>query len=388
MPLEGPENHTLPAPADQVREPPDGRFCRPGATLIEVTFVLPPEILVRVHRGGRVESEHRGDVAIVESGGSLLASCGDPDRGVFVRSAAKPFQALPFLAAGGARRFRLGDDEIALMCASHGGEPRHVRLAGRMLRKGGFSEEDLVCGAHLPLHEPSARALLRSGAAVSPLHNNCSGQHAALLLSCRLFGYTARGYEAPDHPLQQRIRESFAAYAGVPADSLEIAVDGCGIPVFYLPLSSLARVYARLMARRQSGESAEDLRARALVVRAMWESPAMVAGQGRFTTELLQAGKRRWVGKEGAEGVYAIGLRPRRPGGRPVGIAFKIEDGSSRGRDAVSFALLDRLGYLDDVARRRLAAHETIPISNAAGRVVGRIEATVPSLRMRDNPRA
>ncbi|MFN2385142.1 MAG: asparaginase [Thermoanaerobaculia bacterium] len=350
--------------------------------------MLPPETLVRVHRGGRVESEHRGDVAVADSGGALLASCGDPDRGVFVRSAAKPFQALPFLAAGGARKFRLGDDEIALMCASHGGEPRHVRLAGRMLRKGGFSENDLVCGAHLPLHEPSARALVRSGDPVSPLHNNCSGQHAALLLSCRLFGYPKRGYETPDHPLQQRIRQTFAAYAGVSQDSLEVAVDGCGIPVFYAPLSSLARAYARLMARRQPGESVEDLRARALVVRAMWESPAMVAGQGRFTTELLEVGKRRWVGKEGAEGVYAIGLRPRRPGARPVGIAFKIEDGSSRGRDAVSLALLDQLGHLDDIARRRLAAHEFIPVCNATGRVVGRIEAALPPLRMRDNPRA
>jgi L-asparaginase II len=350
--------------------------------------VLPPEILVRVRRGDRIESEHRGDVAVVDSAGALVASCGDPDRGIFVRSAAKPFQALPFLAAGGARRFGLGDDEIALMCASHGGEPRHVRLARRMLRKGRFSEEDLVCGAHLPLHEPSARALVRRGAAVSPLHNNCSGQHAALLLSCRLFGYPPRGYEAPDHPLQQRLRETFAAYAGLPPAALEIAVDGCGIPVFYAPLSSLARAYARLMARREPGESVEELRARALVVRAMWESPAMVAGKGRFTTELLEAGKRRWVGKEGAEGVYAIGLRPQRPGARPVGIAFKIEDGSSRGRDAVSLALLGHLGRLDDVARRRLAAHESIPVYNAAGGVVGKIEAAVPPLRMRDNPRA
>jgi L-asparaginase II len=350
--------------------------------------VLLPETLVRVHRGGRVESEHRGDVAVADSGGALLASCGDPDRGVFVRSAAKPFQALPFLAAGGARKFGLGDDEIALMCASHGGEPRHVRLAKRMLRKGRFSEADLVCGAHLPLHEPSARALLRGGGAVSALHNNCSGQHAALLLSCRLFGWPARGYEAPDHPLQRRIRETFAAYAGLPPDAMETAVDGCGIPVFYVPLSALARAYARLMARRQSGESAGDLRARALVVRAMWESPAMVAGQGRFTTELLEAGKRRWVGKEGAEGVYAMGLRPLPPGSRPVGIAFKIEDGSSRGRDAVSLALLQQLGRLDDIARKRLAAHESIPICNAAGRVVGRIEAAEAPLRMRDNPRA
>lgn len=347
-----------------------------------------PRTLVRVFRGRCVESVHHGDVAVVDDRGNVVASCGDPLRRVFVRSAAKPFQALPFLEAGGEKRFRLSTDEIALMCASHGGEPRHVRVARGMLRKGGFSEKDLACGAHLPLHEPSARALIRRGSAISALHNNCSGQHAMLLLACRLFGYPTSGYPDATHPLQRRLRDHVADYAGVQPSTMESAVDGCGIPVFMLSLSALARGYARLMGDRRSGESLPAFRARSRVLAAMWASPGMVAGRGRFTTELLEAGARRWIGKEGAEGVYAIGLATRRRADRPAGIAFKIEDGSSRGRDAVSLALLDQLGYLDAAARRRLTEHESIPLRNASGRLVGRIEAAVPIRRMQDNPRA
>lgn len=342
-----------------------------------------PRTIVRVFRGDKVESEHRGDVAVADARGRLLAACGDATRKIFVRSAAKPFQALPFLEAGGARRFALGHDEIALMCASHGGEPRHVRVARTLLTKSGFSEKALVCGSHLPLHEPSARALIRRGGRVTVFHNNCSGQHAAFLLACRLFGYSARGYEEPEHPLQRRIRGRMADYAGVPAASLEVAVDGCGIPVYFLRLSALARAYARLMGRRRPEETLSGYGARRRILQAMWRSPGMIAGRARFTTELLEAGRGRWIGKEGAEGVYAIGLEPRRRTEVPSGIAFKIEDGSSRGRDAVSIELLDQLGYLDSDARALLAGRESIPLRNAAGALVGRIAAEVALRRMR-----
>ncbi len=336
-------------------------------------------VVLRVLRGERVESVHRADLAVVDEEGHLLASCGDPERKIFIRSAAKPFQALPLLEAGGARTFRLGSEEIALMCASHGGEPDHVRVAGRLLARGGFSAADLVCGAHLPMHEPSAHALLRRGARPAPLHNNCSGKHAGLLLACRLFGFSSAGYEEPSHPLQKRILAKLADYSGVPASGIETAVDGCSLPVFLLPLSGLARAYARLTAvGRRRGELPAEFRARALIVRSMWESPAMVAGQGRFTTEFLEAGRGRWIGKEGAEGVYAVGLRPRNPREKAIGIAFKIEDGSSRGRDAVTLDVLARLGRLPASAQRRLAHHRRIALHNARGIEVGAIEAAVP----------
>jgi len=337
-------------------------------------------VLARVLRGGRVESLHRGDVAVVDEDGRLLASCGDPDRRVFVRSAAKPFQALPLLERGGAEVFRLAAPEIALMCASHGGEPRHVRAASRMLSRGGFSERNLACGPHLPLDERSARALLARGEKPTRLHNNCSGKHAGLLLACRLLGFRPSGYEKRDHPIQREIAARLSDFSAVPVSRIPTAVDGCSLPVFRLGLSALARAYAGLTARRRREESPQERDARFLLVRSMIGSPAMVAGRGRFTSDFLEAGRGRWIGKEGAEGVYAIALAPRRSGDKSLGIAFKIEDGSPRPRDAVALEILNRLGCLPASVRRRLVSYLSPVIRNARGSDVGRIEAAV-SLR-------
>src|SRR3954447_1004650 len=151
-------------------------------------------VLARVYRGPRVESEHRGSVAVLDSRGNRVAACGRAEGAVYTRSTAKPFQAIPLLLAGGEKAFRLGDAEIALMCASHGGEPRHVAVAEKLLRRGGFRVSDLECGAHLPMHGPSARELIRRSQAPTPLHDNCSGNHAGLLLACRILGHPAAGY--------------------------------------------------------------------------------------------------------------------------------------------------------------------------------------------------
>ncbi len=341
-----------------------------------------PPILARVLRGERIESVHRGLVAVVDEDGRLLASAGAANRPIYVRSAAKPFQAMPLIVAGGEQAFRLGSDEIALMCASHGGEPRHVRVARRLLRSGAFSVKDLACGAHLPMHEASARALLRRGQEPTALHNNCSGKHAGLLLACRLHGFPPQGYWEPSHPIQGEISRRLAAFCGLPVSEIGIAVDGCSLPVFFLPLSSLALGYARLVARRRPAESEEESAARERITRAMWESPAMVAGLDRFTTRLLEAGPGRWIGKEGAEGVYAIGIRPRAAGEKSVGIAFKMEDGSARARDAVALDILDRLGWLSDSTAPRLAPYRSPVIRNVRGLRVGRIEAGVPLERI------
>jgi L-asparaginase II len=337
----------------------------------------PPPILARVWRGKRVESVHRGSVAVVDEDGTLVAAAGVPRGGIYLRSAAKPFQAMPLLEAGGEKAFRLGSDEIALLCASHGGEPRHVRVARRLLDRGGFSAADLACGAHLPMHEPSARALLASGQRPTALHNNCSGKHAGLLLACRLYGFAPAGYWKPDHPLQRMIGGRVGDLCGVPVSRIGIAVDGCSLPVFHLPLSSLAFGYARLMARARPAD-VSDTAVRERIRRAMWESPAMVAGSGRFTTEFLEAGPGRWIGKEGAEGVYAVGLAAARKEEKALGIAFKLEDGSSRARDAVTLDILARLRRLPGTARRLLSRHLAPVVANVRGLAVGRVEAEVP----------
>ncbi len=339
---------------------------------------LTPPVVARVLRGGRLESEHRGVAAVVDDRGHLLAALGDPLHHVFIRSAGKPFQALPLLEGGGERAFRLKNDDIALMCASHGGEPRHVRVAARLLARGGFQPRDLACGAHWPMHEPSARVLARRGEPITALHNNCSGKHAGLLLACRLYGFPAKGYWEPSHPIQREVLRRISDLCGQPAAAIPIAVDGCNLPVFFLQLSALAQGYACLLARAVPGESRQAARARRRVVQAMTRSPDMVGGRGRFTTDFLRAGSGRWIGKEGAEGVYAVGVRGSAgTAGRPVGITLKIEDGSSRPRDAVTLALLERIGLLSERARAALSRYRFPAVRNVRGEIVGSIEAEV-----------
>jgi L-asparaginase II len=344
-----------------------------------------PPVLARVLRGARVESRHRGDAAVVDESGRLLAGAGDPSLPTFLRSAAKPFQAMPLLEAGGVEEFRLTPRDVALICASHGGEPRHVRAAGRLLARGGFSPRDLVCGPHLPMHEPSARALVARGERPTRLHNNCSGKHAGLLLACRLLGLSPKEYWRGDHPLQRAIRRRISDLTSFPESAMDEAVDGCGLVVYRIPLSAIALGYARLMSRAVPGESAAQARARARVVAAMWAAPDMVAGTGFFTTELLRAGSGRWIGKEGAEGVYAVGVRGSGADGVASGVALKIEDGSARARPAVTLAILREMRWMSDAAYRKLKAFAAPAVVNAAGATVGSIDAELPIIR-RDDP--
>ncbi len=338
----------------------------------------PSPVLARVYRGPHVESTHRGILAVVDDRGRLVQKCGDVAAPVYARSAAKPFQAMPLLLAGGEKRFGLDDAAIALMCASHGGEPKHVRLARELLKRGRFRLEDLQCGAHAPMHEASARELVRRGEEPTALHNNCSGKHAGLLLACRALELDAAGYADASHPLQRRIRALLARYADIPESRISVAVDGCNLPVFRLPLSALASAYARLVAGRLPGEDSAAAAVRARIVRAMVRCPDMVAGTGRFTTEFMGAGRGRWIGKEGAEGVYAVGLLPQGRAGRALGLVFKVDDGSARPREAITLAALERLGALPVEVRRSLASYAEPVVRNARGADVGRIEADVP----------
>jgi L-asparaginase II len=331
--------------------------------------------LLVVTRGGRVESVHRGSVAVVAGDGRLLAAAGDPLQAVFLRSAAKPFQLTPFLAAGGEKRFRLSLKEIALAAASHGGEPFHTRTALGMLEKGGFTVEDLRCGAHAPMRAETARELSFRREKPSPLHNNCSGKHAAMLLACRLFRYDPKTYWQRGHPLQKRILSVVSRMTGVPKERIGLGVDGCSVPALQVPLYNLALSYARLTGGKADSETAREYSARKRIVLAMTHAPEMVAGTGRFTTALMREFEGGLVGKEGAEGVYAIGVSPglaaMLPGGGPAGIALKIEDGAERGRDAVALEVMRQLGVASGARLSRLQRLARRPVRDVRGDVVG-----------------
>jgi L-asparaginase II len=220
------------------------------------------------------------------------------------------------------------------------------------------------------MDEEAARALIAAGHRPTALHNNCSGKHAGLLLACRAAGYDPSHYTEVRHPLQREVLDCVAHYCGVSSVNVETAVDGCSLPVFRLPLTNLAAAYARLLARG-AATPVERIR------RAMWERPEMVAGRRRFTTDLLAAGPGLWIGKEGAEGVYAIGVAARRTGEKAIGIAFKIEDGSSRARDAIALAILDALHRLPRGLARRMESWRHPVLYNVAGRPVGRLQPCV-----------
>jgi L-asparaginase II len=318
-------------------------------------------------------------VAAVTPEGRLVASLGDPDHpetATYLRSAAKPFQCLPLLLAGGEERYGLAPADLALICASHSGDPEHVARAADLLARGGFTVDDLLCGAHAPLGAASAERLRREGIEPTPLHNNCSGKHAGMLLACQLLGFPSRGYVERDHPLQLRILDHMAQVCRVPAESIGLGVDGCSVPAFHLPLAAAARAYAALAHPEAAGLPAgvaDMADALGRVARAMGSVPEMVAGEGRFTTRLMRATGGRVVAKEGAEGFYGLAVR----GPVALGIALKIADGGERCRDGVVLDVLRQLGSLAAAEFAELADLYEPPIRNARGVLVGQVRPEV-----------
>ena len=329
--------------------------------------------LARVYRGGLLESFHSGSIAVVDAHGKLLAFAGDPAFVTCIRSAAKPFQALPLLENGGADEFDLLPEEIALTCASHGGEPVHVATAAALLRKGDFDEEDLLCGAHAPYDEKAAAELRASGEPPSALHNNCSGKHAGMLLATKVMDLPSARYIDRDHPLQEAMHEALAEYAGIDRTAIATATDGCGVPAFFLSLYRTAHAYARLM------QSSDDAATR--VVEAMTSFPEYVGGSWTITTPLMQAFSGELLAKEGAEGMYAMALAPRLTerldvaDDAAIGIVIKIADGSmTRGRNPVILKTLELLG-VDLSSRPALDRYREWPLRNVAGTLVGDVRA-------------
>lgn len=342
--------------------------------------------LTRVYRGGYLESVHRGSIAVVDARGTLLAYAGDPAARACLRSAAKPFQAIPLLEYGGLDEFELTAEEIALTCASHGGEPLHVATAAALLRKGEFDEEDLRCGAHMPFDEKSAAELRASGESPSVLHNNCSGKHAGMLLATRVMDVPSSGYIEVDHPLQVLMRSTLGDFADVAPEDIPAAIDGCGVPAFFLSLHRTAYAYARLM----SGSIDQYAESTSRVVSAMTAFPHYVAGHWSMTTPLMAAFDGDLLGKEGAEGVYVMALSPNLCGELTarlpyahhaaaaesgIGIALKVDDGSmDRGRNPAILHILELLG-IDLDARPELEPFRRSIVTNHAGTPVGEVRA-------------
>lgn len=289
--------------------------------------------LVETTRGPIVESVHYGALAVCDAGGSLLASVGDPDALVFLRSSSKPFQVLPLVEGGGMERFGLTERELAVMCASHNGTDEHVRVITSIQQKLGVSAADLLCGTHTPGDPPTAERMFLNGEANSPLRHNCSGKHSGMLAQALLFGEPAADYINPQHPVQRRILRAFSEMTGVPEAEIVLGTDGCSAPVFAVPLRAAAYAFARLADPSALPEPRQSALRR--IFAAMTAHPDMVAGAHAFDTELMTAGHGNILTKGGAEGYQALALLP---GASPkfdgaLGITLKISDGDLAQRD-------------------------------------------------------
>lgn len=317
---------------------------------------------------GVVESIHHVAVCAIDSRGNVALAHGDVDAPVFLRSTAKPFIAAAAIAAGARERFDLQPQEIAVMAASHSGEPFHIEAVRSILKKIGMDESALKCGPHAPYNAQAAKDLEHAGIEPSAVHNNCSGKHAGILALCKIAGSDPATYLEVENEAQQRILELCARASDVSVESFALGVDGCGIPVYATPLRNAALSFMRLATLKGLNES--DRSALRIVRDAMMAYPQYVAGTGEFDTRLMQAAGGSIACKSGAEGVH--GTAAIDAGG---GIVAKVMDGAARGRSPAVLDSLRRLGWLGNDALTKLGDLERPVVYNRAGRVVGEVRA-------------
>ncbi len=295
----------------------------------------------------------------------MLGTAGDPSFLTVWRSCAKPFQLFAFVESGGFDACGWGSEELALACASHGGEPEHVALASRMLESIGLEEGDLACGAHEPLSRRGVRLMHQAGLSPSRLHNNCSGKHAGMLAFARGQSWSTLGYERLGHEVQDRALAQIAKWSGSPRDDMELMVDGCGVVAVALPLGALASAFARLGAAAARGEEVP-----VRIFASIAEHPFLFGGTDRFDTVLIEETRGRLISKVGAEGVHAVSIPAE-----GIAVAIKVEDGATRAQHPALLKLLQLLGVLPEELSPRLSAFARTPIMNTRHELVGEVHA-------------
>jgi L-asparaginase II len=338
--------------------------------------------LVEVRRGPIVESRHRGHLAAVDDVGNLVAFTGEPETVTYLRSSAKPFQALPLVTSGAADRFGLTEVELAVACGSHSGQDLHAETVAGVLRKIGLDESFLKCGVHEPFDCETAERLRARGEPPGLLRNNCSGKHAGMLALAQHLGTPPETYDQPESPVQRAILRAVSLLSGVAAEDVVLGTDGCGVPVFGMPVRAMALMYARLAAPPAEFDETTR-RACVRLMAAMTAHPEMVGGTTeRFDTEVMRAARGRVVSKIGAEGVYTAGVLPCEAWPRGLGLALKIEDGEDRrARSTIVIESLRQLDVLDENALGALAPYSSFPVKNHRGEIVGEIRPSFELVR-------
>lgn len=304
-----------------------------------------------------------------------MHAAGESTTPIFLRSSAKPFQALAFIERGGQVMFKLSRQEIAIMCASHSGTSVHAGVLEDLHGRIGLQENMLQCGMHIPYDRTTAERMLKNGEALRPFHSDCSGKHTAMLAFAKMIGASLDDYLDLQHPVQQHILQTFCEMCGVNIEDLIFGIDGCSAPVFAIPLPNAARGYARLC---HPDDLAHDrAQACSTITKSMVEHPDMVAGPDCFDTEFMHVMNGKAISKIGAEGYLAAGIfpmaNPRNNGS--VGICIKIADGDkvSRASSVVLLAVLDQLGILSAREKEQLAKYYIRPVRNWRGNEIGEI---------------
>jgi len=321
------------------------------------------KILVKVYRNELVESIHRGSLAIVSKNGDLLYYVGDPYYVTYMRSSAKPLQAIPVVESGALEKYGINERELATIVASHNGENIHIEAVRSILNKIDLDETYLKCGIHMPYSEEARKKLILEGKEATPVYNNCSGKHSGMLLLAKMKNYPFEKYYEPEHPVQKEILKTMryiTKYEGI-----KIGVDGCGVPVFGMPLYNMALGFARLTnpedLERRKKEAVEK------IVHAMQSYPENVAGTKRFDTDLMKT-TRKVIGKSGAEGVYCVGAL-----NKGIGIALKIDDGANRAKSPVIMEVLKKLDILNEKELESLKKYHAPLNKNHHKKIVGKI---------------
>lgn len=324
-------------------------------------------VLINVTRSGVIESAHRGAVCVMDSEGEVVLAAGDINRPILPRSAIKPLQAIPFIETGAADVWKCSAEEIALSCASHNADPIHLRTAQDWLHRLGIDETMLACGPHLPLGHMSAVRMEAGGEAPTRLHNNCSGKHLAMIATALHMKEPLDGYQHPGHPVQQRVCQTLSEMTGIDLSGATATVDGCTAPCWGIPLSAIARGYARFADTRGQPIPRQSAVRRLKVAIAIHRD--LVAGADRFDTALMTRKNQALIVKTGAEGVYAAALPHF-----GLGVALKIDDGATRASEVAVAAVLRYLELLDDTDWAALRPYVDPPIRSTAGDIVGGFE--------------
>ena len=327
------------------------------------------EILAHVTRGGIVESIHRGDLVVTDISGKIIFSIGEPQKHTYWRSAAKPFQVVPLVEGGGLERFSFTGQELALMTSSHGGEETHVSAVQSILDKLELTPDDLECGKAPPMFQRAANKIIKEGGSFSQLTNACSGKHCAVLALAKIREYPLKGYAQPIHPAQHEILRAVADAAGLIPKDLSIGIDGCGFPVFGLPIYNMAIAYAHLAKPDRFPESRRT--ALQTIAKAMTAYPHYVAGTNRLDTALMQVTGGRILAKLGAEGVYNVSIIDQ-----GLGLTLKIEDGNIRAIGPIIIQALQHLNALTPPELETLRPHHESHLKNHRKQIIGQIKPT------------